>query len=43
MYEVLGEDEKCGKSPDFDGAGVFSGSIGNCFGVSSKERKIITS
>ena len=34
------EDEKWWKSPDFDGAGVFSGSIGNCLGVSSIKRTL---
>ena len=34
------DDEKWWKSPDFDGAGVFSGSIGSCFGVSSKETRL---
>ena len=36
-------DEKWWKSPDFDGAGVFSGSMGSCFGVSSAKKNIITS
>lgn len=34
---VLWPPEKCGKSPDLDGAGVFSGSMGSCLGVSAKK------
>ena len=30
-------DGKWGKSPDFEGAGVFSGSMGSCLGVSESE------